>query len=99
MRAHTKARISAGGAARCCPRRLKGGGGAEAVDKPGRGRYNGRKGGLTMPKIDAAIGIRVTKDLKARLEQQARSEMKSVSALIVQVMEDYLEANGNGKAR
>ena len=52
-----------------------------------------------MPKIDAAIGIRVTKDLKARLEQQARSEMKSVSALIVQVMEDYLEANGNGKTR
>ena len=50
-----------------------------------------------MPKIDAAIGIRVTKDLKARLEQQARSEMKSVSALIVQVMEDYLASKGNGK--
>ena len=50
-----------------------------------------------MPKIDAAIGIRVTRDLKARLEQQARSEMKSVSALIVQVMEDYLTAHGNRK--
>ena len=50
-----------------------------------------------MPKIDAQLGIRVTKDLKGRLEKQARSEMKSVSALIVQVMEDYLASNGNGK--
>ena len=30
-----------------------------------------------MPKIDAQLGIRVTKDLKARLERQAKSEMKS----------------------
>lgn len=50
-----------------------------------------------MPKIDAQLGIRVTKDLKTRLEQQARSEMSSVSALIVRVMEEYLEQNGNGK--
>lgn len=50
-----------------------------------------------MPKIDAQLGIRVTKDLKARLEQQARGEMKSVSALVVQVMEDYLASKGNGK--
>ena len=50
-----------------------------------------------MPKIDAAIGIRVTKDLKARLEKQAKIEMKSVSALIVQVMEEYLTSKGNGK--
>ena len=50
-----------------------------------------------MPKIDAAIGIRVTKDLKARLEKQAKSEMKSVSALIVQVMEEYLTSKGYGK--
>ena len=50
-----------------------------------------------MPKIDAAIGIRVTKDLKARLEKQAKSEMKSVSALIVQVREEYLTSKGNGK--
>ena len=50
-----------------------------------------------MPKIDAAIGIRVTKDLKARLEKQAKSEMKSVSTLIVQVMEEYLTSKGNGK--
>ena len=50
-----------------------------------------------MPKIDAQLGIRVTKDLKARLEQQARSEMKSVSALVVEVVEAYLESKGNGK--
>ena len=50
-----------------------------------------------MPKIDAQLGIRVTKDLKARLEQQARSERKSVSALIVQTMEAYLASQGNGK--
>ena len=50
-----------------------------------------------MPKIDAQLGIRVTKDLKTRLEQQARSEMSSVSALIVRVMEEYLEHNANGK--
>ena len=50
-----------------------------------------------MPKIDAQLGIRVTKDLKARLERQAKSEMKSVSALVVQVMEDYLASKGNGK--
>ena len=52
-----------------------------------------------MPKIDAQLGIRVTKDLKARLERQAKSEMKSVSALIIQVMEDYLSSHGNGKAQ
>lgn len=43
-----------------------------------------------MPKVDAQLGIRVTKDLKSRLEQQAKREMKSVSALIVEVMEAYL---------
>ena len=50
-----------------------------------------------MPKIDAAIGIRVTRDLKARLEQQAKREKKSVSAPNLQGMEDYLSAHGNGK--
>ena len=50
-----------------------------------------------MPKIDAQLGIRVTKDLKARLTAQARIEMKSVSTLVVQVMEAYLESVGNGK--
>lgn len=50
-----------------------------------------------MPKNGAQLGIRVTKDLKARLEQQARGEMKSVSALVVQVMEEYLASKGNRK--
>lgn len=50
-----------------------------------------------MPKIDAQLGIRVTKDLKTRLEQQARREKSSVSALIVRVMEEYLSSKGNGK--
>lgn len=49
-----------------------------------------------MPKIDAQLGIRVTKDLKARLTAQAKSEMKSVSALVVQVVEDYLTSKENG---
>ena len=47
------------------------------------------EGGVIMPKIDAQLGIRVTKDLKARLTAQAKSEMKSVSALVVQVVEEY----------
>ena len=38
-----------------------------------------------MPKIDAQLGIRVTKDLKERLTVRARQEKKSVSALVVQV--------------
>ena len=50
-----------------------------------------------MPKIDAQLGVRVTKDLKARLTAQARSERKSVSTLVVQVVEAYLESVGNGK--
>ena len=44
-----------------------------------------------MPKMDAQVGIRVTKELKARLEKQARKEMRSVSNLIIKVMEDYLD--------
>lgn len=50
-----------------------------------------------MPKIDAQLGIRLTKDLKARLTAQARSERKSVSTLVVQLIEEYLESKGNGK--
>ena len=50
-----------------------------------------------MPKIDAQLGVRVTKDLKERLTAQAKREMKSVSALVVQVMEEYLESQENGK--
>ena len=43
-------------------------------------------------------GIRVTKDLKARLTAQARSEMKSVSTLVVQLIEEYLDSKGKGNA-
>ncbi len=50
-----------------------------------------------MPKIDAQLGIRVTKDLKARLTAQAKCEMKSVSALVVEVMEAYLESKASEK--
>ncbi len=50
-----------------------------------------------MAKIDAQLGIRVTKDLKERLTAQAKGEMKSVSALVVQVVEAYLESMGNGR--
>ena len=50
-----------------------------------------------MAKIDAQLGIRVTRDLKGRLEEQARSERSSVSALIVRVMEEYLASRGRGK--
>lgn len=50
-----------------------------------------------MPKIDAQLGVRVTRDLKARLTAQAKREKKSVSTLVVQVVEAYLESVGNGK--
>ena len=59
--------------------------------------YNGPKGVIAMPKIDAQLGIRVTKDLKARLTAQAKSEMKSVSTLVVEVVEAYLDSKGMGK--
>jgi predicted HicB family RNase H-like nuclease len=59
--------------------------------------YNSSKGVKIMPKIDAQLGIRVTKDLKARLTAQAKSEMKSVSTLVVEVVEAYLDSKGMGK--
>ena len=45
-----------------------------------------------MAKTDAQIGIRVTSEFKARLEAQARKERRSVSNLILNVMEEYLES-------
>lgn len=45
-----------------------------------------------MAKTDAQIGIRVTSEFKARLEAQARKERRSVSNLILKVMEEYLES-------
>ena len=52
----------------------------------------GTKGVIAVPKIDAQLGNRLTKDLKERLTARARQEKKSVSALVVQVMEAYLSA-------
>ena len=45
-----------------------------------------------MAKTDAQIGIRVTSEFKAKLEAQARKERRSVSNLILKVMEEYLES-------
>lgn len=44
-----------------------------------------------MAKTDTQISIRVTNELKARLEKQAERERRSVSNLILKVMEEYLE--------
>lgn len=45
-----------------------------------------------MAKTDTQIGVRVTSEFKAKLEAQARKERRSVSNLILKVMEEYLEA-------
>lgn len=44
-----------------------------------------------MAKTETQIGIRVTNKFKARLEAQAQKERRSVSNLILKVMEEYLE--------
>lgn len=44
-----------------------------------------------MAKTDTQIGIRLTKEFKERLEVQAQKERRSVSNLILKVMEEYLE--------
>lgn len=44
-----------------------------------------------MSKTDAQIGIRVTREFKEALEVQARKERRTVSNLIIKVMEEYLE--------
>ena len=49
------------------------------------------KGGLCMAKTDTQIGIRVTSEFKAKLEEQAQKERRSVSNLILKVMEEYLQ--------
>ena len=50
-----------------------------------------------MPKIDAQLVIRLTRELKTRLTAQAKSEMKSVSTLVVELIEAYLESKGTEK--
>lgn len=49
------------------------------------------KGVICVAKTETQIGIRVTNDFKARLEAQAQRERRSVSNLILKVMEEYLE--------
>ena len=50
---------------------------------------------MYMEKTDAYIGIRVTKEFKARLEAQAEKERRPVANLIRLVMEEYLEQHEN----
>lgn len=45
-------------------------------------------------KTDAQIGLRVTSELKKQIEEQARKEHRSVSNLILKIVEEYLEAQG-----
>ncbi len=44
-----------------------------------------------MAKSNAQIGLRVAGDLKEKIERQAKKERRSVSNLIIKVMEEYLE--------
>lgn len=50
-----------------------------------------------MSKTDTQIGIRVTSEFKAALEAQAQKERRTVSNLILKVMEEYLEAQNKGQ--
>ena len=47
-----------------------------------------------MAKSDTQISMRVTNEFKTRLEQQAEKERRSVSNLIIKVMEEYLDSQG-----
>lgn len=50
-----------------------------------------------MAKTDTQIGIRVTSEFKAKLEEQARKERRSISNLVLKVMEEYLESQQEEK--
>ena len=52
-----------------------------------------------MAKTDAQIGLRVTKEFKEQLERQAQKERRSVSNLILKVMEDYLQEQNRETGR
>jgi len=45
---------------------------------------------LRMAKTDTQIGFRVTTEFKEKLEVQAQRERRSVSNLIIKVLEEYL---------
>ena len=51
--------------------------------------------GCFMAKTDTQVSLRVTSQFKARLERQAERERRSVSNLILKVMEEYLERQRN----
>lgn len=44
-----------------------------------------------MAKSDAQISLRLSKELKEELTAQAKRERRSVTALILRVMEEYLK--------
>lgn len=50
-----------------------------------------------MAKSNAQIGLRLAGDLKERIERQAKKERRSVSSLIIKVMEEYLESREDGE--
>lgn len=50
------------------------------------------KGGANVAKTDTQISFRVTSEFKDLLEAQARKERRSVSNLILKVMEEYMES-------
>ena len=50
-----------------------------------------------MAKTDTQISFRVTQEFKELLEEQAQKERRSVSNLILKVMEEYLEQQNQQK--
>lgn len=46
---------------------------------------------IWMAKTDVIITMRATSEFKARLEAEAQKERRSVSNLILKVMEEYLD--------
>ena len=54
-------------------------------------RYDRKKGGDPVAKSDAQICLRLPKQLKEELTAQAKRERRSVTALILRVMEEYLK--------
>ena len=50
---------------------------------------------ICVAKTETQISIRMTNEFKARLEAQAQKERRSVSNLILKVMEKYLEQQEN----
>ncbi len=50
-----------------------------------------------VPKTDTQISCRMTREFKERLERQAEKERRSVSNLILKVMEEYLDREEQAK--